>query len=276
MNSFKDLIDDIDKMVRKPIVGVLTTTTVGFTIGYFVYQLSRLDYVHDTGSIPRKDIVEYRQRRALKGIKRKRSYKRNVSEDSSRQVVTQGFSGIPRSIESESYNCWSWAINPINGVLTSCDPFDGILTPLSIDVMRKATKEYLSAMKKRKKIMKYFETQDQGTVLEFMQQKSIRRESKLIIGLRVMWDTPYFDNGSDYHYIRWYFGQWSAKCGCKGILVKSAGHETYSIEPETMWAATRQRPNEPGSVYLRWKEDNQIHREVIYKGPTIYYLITLN
>ena len=50
--------------------------------------------------------------------------------------------------------------------------------------------------------------------------------------------------------------------------MKSAGHETYSIEPETMWAATRQRPNEPGSVYLRWEEDNQIHREAIYKGPT--------
>ena len=56
--------------------------------------------------------------------------------------------------------------------------------------------------------------------------------------------------------MRWYFGQWSAKCGYQGILVKNAGDKTYSIEPETMWAATRQRPNEPGNVYLRWREDN--------------------
>ena len=276
MKSFKDLIDDIDKMIHKPIVGVLTTTTVGFAVGYFVCHSSCLDCIRDTGSKPESGVVEYRQEGALKGIKKKRSYERDESEDSFREAVTQSLGDIPMSTESILYNCWSWAINPINGVLADCQPIDGIRTPLSIDMMRKATKKYLSAMKKRKKIMKYFETQNQETVLEFMQQKSIRDESKLIIGLRVIWDSPYFDNGSDYHYIRWYFGQWSAKCGCKGILVKSAGYRTYGIEPETMWAATRQRPNEPGSVYLRWEEDNQIHREAIYKGPTIYYLITLN
>ena len=278
MRLLQDVIDGVDKVIMQHPSVIITTVALIIAVGCFRYYLLYSGPMRNTGSrlSLEQKVIYYKQEVPLEGIPKESQYRNDESEDGSREAVTSDAFAIPWTECVNLYNCWSWAINPINGLLADCQPIDGIRAPLSIDVMRKATIKCLNVMRRISNIKGYSETQNHEEVKGFMSRDDIQDKHKLIIGHRVIKDAPPFLDGSDYHYIRWYFGQWSAKCGYQGILVKSAGYGTYNIEPETMWAATRQRPNEPGSVYLRWKEDNQVHREAIYKGPTTYYLITLS
>lgn len=274
MKLFQDLINKV--IMEHPSV---TMTAVAFivVVECLRYYLLHSGPIRNTGSRPSllAKVLKYKQEGPLKGIYKESWYILRGSEDGSREAVTKNEFAIPGTEETNNYNCWPWAINPINGVLTLSHPSDEVGQPVNIDMMTNATREYLNVMKKRSRIKEYLETQDHEEVKEFMRRDDIQEKYKLIMGLRVIWDAPPFPDGYDYHYIRWYFGQWTAKCGHTGVLVKSVDDETYDIETEATWVATMRRSNEPGSVYLRWDTDKKIHREVIHKGPTIYYLIII-
>ncbi len=151
--------------------------------------------------------------------------------------------------------------------------------------MKNATNNYLTSMKTQKRILNYIETTNQEEVNKFISNRELEMGKKLIIGLRIFLKP----SGCDYHYIRWYDGQWSAKSGESGpIVVNSDSDSAMNVEPETMWAATLFRKDktgkrENGSVYMRRPLDHnipgydgQVHKEAIYgPPPTVYYLINL-
>ncbi len=288
--SFEDLINAIKKAIEEHpgiTVAAATSMVVGAYFaaspvaaaaaglgvgGYLVYRATQ-PKIELTGSHPNTPIPpsHYEQIAPLPAIPKDDNYRNNDSEDEHREAVTSGAHNIPASTETNLYNCWSWAINPINHLLTLSNPVPNLTYPYDINKMKNATRDYLNSMH-----LEYLCTQEQPIVREFIREAGNENESKLIIGLRVIGDCDYLQDGCDYHYIRWYRGQWSAKCGTSGIVVKDLGPHGDVLEPETMWAGTL-TDQEKGRVRLPRsnKGAGNVLRNSIYQGPTTYYLITI-
>ena len=294
--SFQDLINAIKKAIEEHpgiTVAAATSMVVGVYFaaspvaaataslgvgGYLVYRAAQ-PKMESTGGCPKTNIREYKQLDPLEGIDKTPEYTKRLSEDNLREAVTVNLDSIPTSDKGTIYNCWSWAINPISGLLTSCNPpniNDG--QEYTIDQMKTATVKYLNAMKKQTKLIGYSEAKTDEEVKKFIAEAGDKNRNKLVIGLRVSEDLSCFNplHKWDYHYIRWYLGQWSAKGGESGIVVKNFGPSTTDIEPETMWFATLINQEEERVRLARSdRGKGEVLKNPIYKGPTTYYLITI-
>lgn len=274
MISFKDVVNAIEKAIEENPEMTISTLVI-LALGYIGYKhITRSDSVAITGGEPQCKICSYVQGEPLEGLKKSSEFSGNESEDEYREAVTVCVDDIPYVEEKTVYNCWSWAISPISHVVTLCNP-PGIPNNhnYTIEQMRTATCIYLDAMKRSKKIENYLETFTKEDVISFIRYRDIITDKKLILGLRV--SGGIISKGFDYHYIRWYKNQWTAKCGGSGIVVKNVGPCTNTIEPETMWAATLIN-QEPGRVRLLRDDSKEVvFKNSIYVAPTVYYLIVL-
>ncbi len=274
--SFKDIVNAIKKVIEDH-PGATIATIASIVAGYLVYRALQPEPIPITGGKPKHQAHDFKQDGPLEGIEKSNEFSNNESEDEYREAVTDRADVIPQSDKETLYNCWSWAINPISHMIAECNP-PGIPDNHSytIEQMKTATCKYLNAMKECKKINNYSETSKEEDIINFIERTDIVTDKKLILGLRVIGGVSnIIPDGYDYHYIRWYLGQWTAKCGVSGIVVKNVGPYTSKIEPETMWAATLIN-EDPGRVrLLRVGDKNAVLKDPIYKDPTVYYLIDL-
>ncbi|MBQ6143667.1 MAG: hypothetical protein IJI84_04215 [Clostridia bacterium] len=200
------------------------------------------------------------------------------SDDPDRLVVTINPNQLPSKQEliviDTMFNCWSWANNPISNLLANSWPAglpnEGTL--YNIQTLMEATKIYLNEMLTKNKIIEYTEITGKNTcVIDFMKNNKLELKQKLIWGLRV---SKY---NKDFHYIRWYLGEWSEKEGTMlGIFKGSASAPVYDFEPDSMWAAATTNLKNPKKVkFPRNPKTGKVQKESVYASPTIYYLITL-
>lgn len=219
--SFEDITDAIKRVVGEhPKITVAVATgmvvsayfaglplTAAATIeglcvgGYLAYRATR-PRIEPTGGRPKTNVREYEQHDPLNGIQKSSEYARRPSEDKKREAVTFYLDSIPQSDKETIYNCWSWAINPISGLLTSCNPpniKDG--QEYTIDQMKNATVKYLDAMKTQHKLIEYSEAKTDEEVKSFIAEAGHESKNKLVIGLRISGDLSYLDplHKWDYH-----------------------------------------------------------------------------
>lgn len=279
--SFEDIISAIEKAIEEHPVATVATIASIVVGGYLVHRSLRSEPIHTIGSLPRgfvssmgdkeMDILvhSYRSPEHLRGLEKACDYKGCDSEDECREFVTTKKESLPGTDDEmiTGFNCWSWAINPINGKITDSDPIPNLKQPFTIKKMTSAVTKYLNAMINKKLVLAYKITEDADKVVRFIGDSYA---GKLIIALRVYKNPP----NVDYHFLRWYNGQWSTKYGVHGRIVKSTS-DVNTSEPETMWATIYARSTDPNSIHMRPGSDKEIEKEPIYKGPTVYFFITL-
>ena len=172
--SFQDLINAIKKAIEEH-PGITVTAATSMVVGvyfaaspvaaaaaslgvggYLVYRAAQ-PKMESTGGRPKTNIREYKQLDPLEEIDKTPEYTKRLSEDNLREAVTVNLDSIPKSDKETIYNCWSWAINPISGLLTSCNPPNiKDCQEYTIDQMKTATVKYLDAMKKQTQAYRIF------------------------------------------------------------------------------------------------------------------------
>lgn len=290
--SFKDIVNAIKKVIEDH-PGATIATIASIVAGYLVYLCYQkaTDYPHafnvpeleDETGVPtvNKPPINHKQKRRLRIYPKPGWSTTPASEDGERFVASMKPNDIPLEIEAEDnveqrqsvpFNCWSWAINPISGKLNYSLPagIDSTRGRYDIRTLKEATNMYLKRMLTQNLILNYKEVVGNNkSVLDFMKNESLALNQRLVIGLRV----GIYD--ADFHYIRWYLGEWSAKVGTTlGVVKDKTTSATFSFEPDSMWAASV-KPSEPTRVQFPRKADGSIQQESVYASPTVYYLVTL-
>jgi hypothetical protein len=172
---------------------------------------------------------------------------------------------------SYPYNCWSWATNPATGHLLWADP-PGFQDVHDVFELAEITRRFLGS-----KGWSCSENYSNSDIDDVIRQINQDNPDVFVIAMRVQDPDPApgaVARGKilDYHFARYYFGQWTQKAGAKGRLLLLEPTAGTLRAPDSLWEEHVKEPPNP-TLVTRPRNSESHNRPIqrtIYNSSTVY------